>query len=203
MSRALRSLTARHSDLTRSLIVDSAVELIEQAPVHELSVRAVARHARISERTVFRYFPTRDELLDAMAREVSHRLNMPADPTTVEELLAYPDVLYGRFEATAALTKAALHSELYHRIRGSDAERRGSVLRGLVDRLAPSRPESDRKLAAANIRYHLIATTWHYYRYYFGLSLEESVECARIAIVQALEWLGVRTANRSLPTQHE
>lgn len=48
--------------------------------------------------------------------------------------------------------------------------------------VAPRRLQRERKLAAANIRYCLSATTWHYYRFYFGFSLKDSIECARIAI---------------------
>jgi AcrR family transcriptional regulator len=192
MSIIKRSLASRHSDLTRRVILDGAVELLERAPVRELSVRAVARNAGTSERTVFRYFATRDELLDAVANEVSRRLDLPPHPSSVDELLEYPKAAYARFEATAALTKAALHSELYHRIRSADAERRGAAIRQLIDRVAPTRPERERKLTAANIRYYLIATTWHYYRFYFGLSLEESIECAQMAIAQALRGLGMR-----------
>ncbi len=191
MSTTRPSLSERHSELSQRVILDAAVELLERAPVTELSVRAVARNAGISERTVFRYFTTRDDLLDALAQEVSRRLELPPDPTSLGELLEYPDAIFSRFEATAAMTKAVLHSELYHRVRRTDAERRGVVIRKLLDSIAPKRPERQRRLAAANIRYHLIASTWHYYRFYFGLSLEESVDCAKMAIVQAIAALGV------------
>ncbi len=190
------SLTTRHADLTQRLILDSAIELLQGGPVNELSVRAVARQGGMSERTVFRYFATRDDLLDAIAAEMSLRLGAPEPPTSLEELLAYPKAIYGRFEETAALTKAALHSELYHRIRSADAEKRGKAIRDLVDRLAPKRDDRERKLAAANILYHLIASTWHYYRFYFGFSLADSIACANMAIIQALIGLGVSVKRR-------
>ncbi len=155
-------------------------------------MRAVAKHVGISERTVFRYFSTRDDMLDAVAQEASRRLALPPHPTTVEELLAYPALAFGRFEATAALTKAALHSELYDRIRTADAHDRGAAIRELVDRLAPARSEHERKLASSNIRYFQIATTWHYFRFYFKLSLDETIECSRKAILLTLKDLGVR-----------
>src|SRR5690348_13966445 len=94
MSTTKPSLSERHSDLSQRVILDAAVELLERASVAELSVRAVAKQAAISERTVFRYFATRDELLDAIAQEVSRRLELPADPVSLEELLNYPEALY-------------------------------------------------------------------------------------------------------------
>jgi len=192
MSTPKASLSERHSDLSQRVILDAAVELLERAPVTELSVRAIARQAAISERTVFRYFATRDELLEAVAQDVARRLQRPPDPRSLEELLEYPDALYKRFEANAALIQAVLHSELYHRIRNADAEHRGLAVRKLLDSLATRRSERERRLAAANIHYHITASTWHYYRCYFGLSLDDSVECARMAIRQAISALGVK-----------
>ena len=183
------SLSDRLANHTQGLILASAIDLLEKAPVHELTVRAVAGHAHISERTIFRYFATRDALLNAIAGEVSRHMALPPDPGSMAELLDYPDTLYRRFEATAALTKAALHTELFSRMRNAQARRRWESVRKVIDAHAPQRSEHDRKLAAANIRYFLSATTWHYYRFYFGFGLNESIECARTAVMQAADGL--------------
>lgn len=183
------SLSERHADHTQGLILASAIDLLKQAPVNELTVRAIAAHAYISERTVFRYFATREALLNAIAGEVSRHMALPPDPSTMAELLNYPDTLYRRFEAAAALTKAALHTELFSRMRNVQAQRRWESVRKVIDAHAPQRSESDRKLAAANIRYFLSATTWHYYRVYFGFGLIETIECAQTAVRQAAEGL--------------
>jgi len=192
MSIPIRSLVSRHTDLTQRVILDAALELLEQAPVHELSARAVAKHAGMSERTIFRYFANRDDFLAAVAAATSDRLQVPAEPTSLEELLTFPQTIYTCFEDKIALTKAALHSELYDHIRKADGQRRGAAIRNLVDHVAPDTTELARKLAAANIRYYLVATTWHYFRFYFELSLEESIQCARMAIIQTLQGIGVK-----------
>ena len=88
------SLSERLANHTQGLILASAIDLLEKAPVHELTVRAVAGHAHISERTIFRYFATRDALLDAIAGEVSRHMALPPDPRSMSELLDYPDTLY-------------------------------------------------------------------------------------------------------------
>jgi hypothetical protein len=88
-----------------------------------------------------------------------------------------------------------MHSELFHRIRTTDAERRGATIRALVDREAADRPERERRLAAANIHYHVVASTWRYYRFYFGFSLDDSVEAASMAIRQTLAGLGIAVDN--------
>ncbi len=183
------TLTDRQSDLTRELILKAALDRLERASVDELTVRAVAKHANISERTVFRYFATREEFLDAVADVVRERLELPPVPRTVEEICGAPRALYSAFEAKRALTKAALHTDLFHRMRQTQAQERWKAVRKLVDALAPKRSERERKIAAANIRYYLAASTWFYYRFYFGFSLEESIACAETAIRQAIEGL--------------
>ena len=166
------------------------MELLEQASVSELTVRAVAARANISERTVFRYFATREDFLDTVAANVIRKLDMPPPPASIEELIAMPDQLYRSFEAKANLTKAALHSELFDRIRTAPAQQRWVAIAKLIDRHAPRCGERHRKLAAANIRFFLSATTWHYYRFYFGFNLADTIECAQTAIRQALAGLG-------------
>lgn len=184
------SLAERQTDLTRRLILDAAIELLEKGSVRELTVRAVAKRANIAERTVFRYFPDRDEFLGAVTQALRARLALPAPPGTREELLAAPRALYTRFDEIAQLIKASLHSELFHRIRQGVIETRSVAVRKIVDELAPRRTPRERRIAAANIFYYLTATTWHYYRFYFGFSLEDSITAAELAIEQQLLSLG-------------
>lgn len=164
---------------------------MEQGGPPELTARAIAAQAGLGERTVFRYFPSRDELLDAAAAEARLRMAPPDPPDSLEALLAYPAQLYGRFEATAALTRAALHSELFERMRDSQAAERWRRIGLLIDRLAPRRPAAERAVAAANIRFFLAATAWNYYRNNFGFSLEQTVLCAETAIRNTLVGLRV------------
>lgn len=185
------SLASRHADLTQQAILDAAVALLEIAPFGELTVRAVAARAGMSERTVFRYFANREELLDALASEYTRRVGLPPYPTTIEGLLDYPGAMYARFEATQALTRATLHSELSHRIRGAHSARRVEAIRALLDRHAPKASAHERRIAAANIRYYLAATTWHYFRFYLDFSAEDTVQCACTAIAQSLVGLGI------------
>jgi AcrR family transcriptional regulator len=184
------TLAERQTDLTRQLILDAALDTLERGSVADLTMRAVAKRANLAERTVFRYFASRDEFLDAVAAIFRDRLHLPSPPQTRAELLAAPRALYERFEATANLTKAALHTDLFHRMREAQARDRWAAVRRLVDDLAPRRSERERRIAAANIRYYLAASTWYYFRFYFGFSLEDSIAAAESAIQNSLDGLG-------------
>lgn len=191
MSTRPNSLTAKHADLTQRVILDGALDLIQAGSWRDFSVRAVAQAAGISERTVFRYFPNREDLLVAVMEELRWRSHLPPVPQTTAELLAFPRVLFERFEETSTLTRAILDSELYQRIRTSPGDDRASAIRAIIDREAPDRSEHERRLVAANIGHRLVASTWRYYRDYFGFSLEDTIESARMAIEQALISLGI------------
>ena len=191
MSSPRSPLAAKQADFTQGLILNAGVALLLERPNAELSVRAVAKRAEMSERTIFRYFPNRDELLEAVAMETFRRIEEPPYPTSIAELLDYPHAMFQQFERASALTKAGLHSDIYHRIRTMDAANRLVAIRKLLDRAAPERPEDERRLAAANIHYHVIASTWRYYRDYFGFSLADTIDAACTCIQQILLGLGI------------
>jgi AcrR family transcriptional regulator len=189
LSPPFPSLTDRQSELTRRLILDAALQALEAEPTNNLTMRLVAKRAAISERTVFRYFATREDLLDAVVEAFQARLDLPPTPRTLEDLLGYPSALYKRFEANANLNKASLLSEIAQRMRQDRA--RMDAVRKIVDRSAPQSADGMRKIAAANIRFYLAASSWFYFRFVFGFSLEDSIACAETAIRQSLAGLGL------------
>jgi len=191
MSSAVLPLHQRHADLTRESIVAAAVDLLTEAPFDALSAKAIAKRAGMSERTVFRHFAGRDELLDGVAAEMIARIAAPPLPDTPEALLDYPRALFTRFEQVAELARAALHSELYGRVgRGSRAGR-AKAIDALIDAHAAGRSATDRRRASANLQYQLTASTWHYYRTQLDQPLAEAIACARLAVGQFLAGLGI------------
>jgi hypothetical protein len=143
----------------------------------------------MSERTVFRYFATREQFLDAVATEVADAIRPPPVPPGADALPGYPRELYAAFEARAALVRAALHTEIYPRVRERVAQSRWKAVRALVDAHAPHRTARERRLASANLHYYLSATTWHYYRFHFELPLDDAIECAETAVRLTLDAL--------------
>lgn len=186
------TLAERQADFTRQVILAAALDTLERGSLGDLTVRAVAKRANLAERTVFRYFATREEFLDAVATEVRTRLNLPPPPRSVDDIYALPRALYSSLDAQARLTRASLHTELSDRIRGWQAKERWSAVRRVIDTLAPRRSEQERKLTAANIYYYVTASTWQYYRFYLGFSLEDSIAAAETAIRDTLSGLARR-----------
>lgn len=181
------SLKDRHADTTQKLILSTAVDLLEREGVSATTARAVAKEARISERTVFRYYASRDEFLDAIAEEAISRMQTPPPPDSIPDLLEYADLLYHRFEEWAPLLNAALHTDISKRVRASVAEIRWKAIGELIDREFAKVSKQERKIAATNISYYLSASSWHYYRTQFGFSLKDSIAAAKWAVRAMVE----------------
>ena len=110
-------------------------------------------------------------------------------PRDIDGLVRYPYALYPRYEAQAALTRAALHPEVFHRIRDTLARKRWESIRILFATHAPQADPHARERAAANVRFFLAATAWNYYRSYFGMDLEEAMEAVSDAIGHIVQGL--------------
>lgn len=177
-----RTLADRHLEMTRTAILDAAFALVEVEGVSALTNRGIAERAGISERTVYRHFATRDALLDAVAHAYAERAELPAPPQSIDELAPFVDALYRRYEATKAVTTAALHPDLFERVRSTHGRARWKAVRSLVDTIAPDAPERAREHAAANVRFFLSATAWRYYREHFRLSLDGAIQSVTTAI---------------------
>src|SRR5688572_224282 len=63
-------LRERLDQATRDLIVDATVEHLVEVGAFDFSYYALARRAGISVRTIYRHFPTRDDLFDALSRRL-------------------------------------------------------------------------------------------------------------------------------------
>jgi AcrR family transcriptional regulator len=176
------TLKDRQFDATQKLIRSTAVELLETQGVNATTARAVAKQAGISERTIFRYYASREELLDAIADEATNRIQAPPPPANIDELRDFAAPLYACFEQWAPLLKEALHTEISKRVMATVAHGRWTAVRSIIDFHAPHRTVRDRKVAATNISYYLSASTWYYYRFNFELSAKDTERFAQSAI---------------------
>ena len=72
-----------HGDLRRVLI-DAALQLVEEGGPEGLSVREAARRAGVSPGAPFRHFPSRDALMTAVAEEAQRRFRAEIETALAE-----------------------------------------------------------------------------------------------------------------------
>lgn len=59
---SFKQLREEERETRRLLIMDAALRLFDKKPFHEIGMRDIAEAAGISPASIYRYFPTRDEL---------------------------------------------------------------------------------------------------------------------------------------------
>lgn len=187
-----RSLRAQQAELTRELILRALVERLEQDDLAEITVPEIAAAAGVSLRTVYRYFPTREQLLEAGADWIGEMLGRPT-PTTVEELLEVAETTkrfkdHPRLFRALGATEAGREFRSVRRVRWTEAV--AAVVRDVTDNL----PGDEQRRAAAVIGYVNSLRGWLALHDDFGLEADETGI--------ALEW-AVRTLVDDLRRRNE
>ncbi len=152
------------------------VELLSAGGADEISVPDVARHSGVSLRTVYRYYPTRDDLLDAASDWIYRRT---FDQVPVErELAELPAVVAAgaeQWEAHPKLARAIAYApSLKALVSSRRAERVAQIAREVVE-AAPNLSERERREAAAVLGYLQSIRTWVTMRQDLGLSRDETI----------------------------
>ena len=99
------------TELTRSRILQAVVRIVA-TNVADLSVEAVAREAGVSRPTVYRYFASKRDMVDAVSRLYAERLRTDAamSSETLDDILAEVPAVFGRWERLEPELRAAAAS---------------------------------------------------------------------------------------------
>jgi AcrR family transcriptional regulator len=184
--------TTRHTDATRKAIVEAAVDLFIERQSDGFSVQEVADRAGLTHRTVYRYFPSRQELLNATAERLAPALidERFGEVSTVEEWIDALGPHFAHTEANFELVRrvvAALFTSEDLRLFGQDLHERDSHRWQVFRRQFPHLPEGDARRTFATLRHLMSSTSYVLYRLRFGLSPAEATEAIQNAASQIVE----------------
>jgi AcrR family transcriptional regulator len=116
---------------TRERILDGLVQVMAHNGIGELSIPLVARQAGVSVPSVYRYFPTKRDLVSALDdyahRKGSFTLAEFPPMETPEDLVQTIPLQFERREAIEATLSAAMNSRLGYAIRRPEFEERAKV----------------------------------------------------------------------------
>src|SRR5262245_35187207 len=103
---------------TRELILDALVQVMARG-VADLSMPAVAREAGVSLRTVYRYFPTKRDLLAAMDTHFEKRMgySLAPYPRDLDELAANIRQYFRALDGMDATIRAAWSNRFTDEVR--------------------------------------------------------------------------------------
>jgi AcrR family transcriptional regulator len=128
----------RHREATRQAILDAAFLQLRQRPGEPFSHESVAVGANVSARTVYRYFPTRNDLTAALWAKLRDETGTRW-PQAEKDIVPLLRRTFRQFEQVAELTRAAIAAAAStdYSVHGSAEGRAafGQSLSVLIDKL--------------------------------------------------------------------
>lgn len=181
MTRAYRSaLREEQAQATRQRIVDALIAQAAEVGRTDFSIAEVATRAGVAERTVYRHFPTREAMLDAInhAADVGPRAIALRDP---DDLVEHFHALFAWFEDNPQLIEATHVTRVGREVRAHGRRQRGERTREILDVALAELDDAARLRAFAAFRTMFGSATWRTMRHELGLTAEQTRD--------AVEWV--------------
>src|SRR4051794_3690300 len=176
------SLREQHATATRERILAAVAELLERDEPDEVTMPGVAAASGISLRTIYRYYATREDLLEAAGRWIGDELLRHPYPRDLDEVADLFEAGCRDFDERPGLVRALALSQLGQRVRGyRRRERLGAISGALRDELG-ALPEDELRRAEAGPAHPHNMLAYTTLREENGLSGEEIGEAVGWAI---------------------
>lgn len=154
------SLRQQHAEATRERILGAVAELLERGEAQELTMPDVAEASGISLRTVYRYYATREQLLEAAGRWIGDELFEHPYPQTLDEVAELFRSGCRDFDEHPGLVRALAVSQLGRSVRGyRRSERLQAISRALRRELDLPKDELRRAEAVLAYLHNMLAYT--------------------------------------------
>jgi hypothetical protein len=192
-NRRYRSqLREEQAEATRDRILEAVMRIFAQG-VAGLSIPAVAREAGVSVPTVYRYFRTKRDLLDAIYPFSVRRAGgvEPPPPTSVDDFGASVRVVFEQFDKLSDVERAAFASPGAEAVRALSIDRRLAFARAATDAMAPNSTTEDREHLARLVVLLTTTASARMLREHLGLSVQEAVAEVDWAVRAAIAGAGL------------
>lgn len=183
-------LRRRQQAETRDAILAATAAIVEAEGLDALSYSAIAVRAGVQERTVFRHFPTRGELLEAFWQWVNGQAGITGFPASEEELLRLPPEVYDRFDRQAGMMSALVFSEAGRKFRLRVNDERQEAYRRILSTHTQGLDDATATRIRAVIQLLYSATAWATMRDHWhldGRAAGETVAWAIGCLLDAVE----------------
>jgi AcrR family transcriptional regulator len=171
---------------TQAVILRSALDLLREHTFEDISYLDLAEAAAVSERTIYRRFPTRSHLLEALARWIEAEHFPLTDFQTPDQ---FRSAVRARFRAYSTAPGyafvAARGAALSPTIEGPSAPITPAILT-MLSTSAPTLNRRDTQRIAAAARYFASPIFWARMRAGFDMSADETFEAFDRAMTNVL-----------------
>ncbi|MCO8274687.1 TetR/AcrR family transcriptional regulator [Actinoplanes sp. TRM 88003] len=178
---------------TQAAILAAYAELIEEVGSDDVSYRVIARRAGIAERTVFRNYPTRVDLLLATAAWIEATLFAREKSHSIFDIpLAIRDAMH-RYDERPELAHVVAETAM-RGVSGAAPSPGRAHLEQLLDAEVPSLDAAQRRAIIAALSHLDSAGTWVTFRREFGLDRRDIADAAAWAAEAVLDSIRNRVA---------
>jgi AcrR family transcriptional regulator len=140
-------------ELTRERILSAVAELLDSGQVDELTVPEVAAASGVSLRTIYRYYPTREQLLEAAGRWIGDELFKHPYPRSLDDTAERFRTEVVHFDDRPGLVRALALSQLGREVRNHRRQERTAAIRRALHEEVGALPEDELRRAEAVLAY--------------------------------------------------
>jgi AcrR family transcriptional regulator len=146
MASGTSSLRDQQTQLTRDLIVTAFVTELEANPASEPGMQEIAAKAGVSTRTVYRHFPGRQDLINAVADWITeHRFGAIRLPENLDELPQIFREASKQFGRQPLTVRAVASSAIGYSVGSGPRNRRHEAVHRAVVEEMPEAAEAERR----------------------------------------------------------
>ncbi len=183
MSDTLRD---RQRKVARDAILSALTDYVSERGRLDFSIAEIAERAGVSPRTVYNYFPTRNDLLEAVADWADEAMAERGSTILPPSLDEVPDVIGPNFaifeEMSGVATALARLDTAVSRTRAR--ERRTEAFVAAVKEAFPDMPPRQTRALGALLRQLVSVKAWYLLTYEHGLETKEASTIVSWAVEQ-------------------
>jgi AcrR family transcriptional regulator len=177
-------LRQRHKEATRDIILRAAADIVASRGIHAFTIQEVADRAGMSHRSVYRYFPTREALVEGIYGFAEHMALSWA--STLSPVLEDVPVLavnpFAMFDREANLIRASVMARLTTGYQPQARVQRTKSFQAGMRRLTMNLDPEEFRRTFAILRLLVSSNAWLVFREDFGLSGEEMTKAVSWAV---------------------
>ena len=179
------SLRERQAAVIRDAILDAVADRLDHDDPDDIAMPQVAAGAGISLRTLYRYFPTREAMFDAVGDHVVARLGLPRQIEGADDIAPVFLESAQRGAQSPRLVRAMLWTRLGRRARSSHRRRRVESIAAALSEVTSHLSPAEARRREGAIVYLASLPAWITVSEECGLSAED----ARLGIAWAISTL--------------
>ena len=179
------SLRERQAAVIREAILDALASRLDRDDPDDVAMPQVAADAGISLRTLYRYFPTREDMFEAVGDHVVARLGLPRDIRGADDIVRVFSESAQLGARSPELVRAMLWTRLGRRARSSHRRRRVDSITAALAEVTSHLPAAEARRREGAVVYLASLPAWITVSEECGLSAED----AQRGIAWAIETL--------------